>query len=104
GALAQLTQLVDEYYQVEVLDPAKLPLLQQQIWELVRQTNLDTDLQYKLLHHDHDHDHDHEHGHDHGHHHHHHHHGHHHHDDHDHHHDHDHAHDDGALPHALSEL
>ncbi|MFT2598189.1 cobaltochelatase subunit CobN, partial [Escherichia coli] len=31
GALAQLTQLVDEYYQVEVLDPAKLPLLQQQI-------------------------------------------------------------------------
>ncbi len=103
GALAQLTQLVDEYYQVEVLDPAKLPLLQQQIWELVRQTNLDTDLQYKLLHHDHDHDHGHGHGHDHAHHHHH---GHHH-DDHGHHHhghDHDHAHDDGALPHALSEL
>ncbi|QDD65054.1 cobaltochelatase subunit CobN [Herbaspirillum seropedicae] len=105
GALAQLTQLVDEYYQVEVLDPSKLPLLQQQIWELVRQTNLDTDLQYKLLHHDHDHDHDH--GHDHDHHHHHHGHAHHHHDhgDHAHHdHDHAHAHEEGELPHALTEL
>ena len=83
GALAQLTQLVDEYYQVEVLDPAKLPLLQQQIWELVKETNLDADLQARLLHHDHhdhhghdhddhahfhDHDHDHQHGHDHDHH------------------------------------
>lgn len=87
GALAQLTQLVDEYYQVEVLDPSKLPLLQQQIWELVKQTNLDADLQARLLHHDHDH----EHGHDHGHHH------------HDHDHDHDHHHDEG-LPAALTEL
>ena len=50
GALAQLTQLVDEYYQVEILDPAKLPLLQQQIWDLVKETNLDTDLQARLLH------------------------------------------------------
>src|ERR1700719_2529166 len=49
GALAQLTQLVDEYYQVEVLDPSKLPLLQQQIWDLVKQTNLDADLQARLL-------------------------------------------------------
>jgi cobaltochelatase CobN len=101
GALAQLTQLVDEYYQVEVLDPAKLPLLQQQIWELVRQTNLDTDLQFKLVNHTHDHDHDHEHGHDHAH-------GHHHHD-HDHDHDHDHEHHDhdhgsGELPHGLTGL
>jgi len=90
GALAQLTQLVDEYYQVEVLDPSKLPLLQQQIWELVKETNLDSDLQMKLLHHDHDHAH----GHDH-----------HHHDDHEHHdHDHhDHAHD-GELPEALSAM
>jgi cobaltochelatase CobN len=64
GALAQLTQLVDEYYQVEILDPAKLPLLQQQIWELVKETNLNADLQARLLHHDHDHSHDeHEHGH-----------------------------------------
>jgi len=88
GALAQLTQLVDEYYQVEVLDPAKLPLLQQQIWELVKQTNLDADLQARLLHHDHDHSHDHQHGHDHGH-------G----------HDHDHPHDhDEALPAALANM
>ena len=65
GALAQLTQLVDEYYQVEILDPAKLPLLQQQIWELVKQTNLDADLQARLLHHDHDHDDHHGHTHDH---------------------------------------
>jgi len=87
GALAQLTQLVDEYYQVEVLDPSKLPLLQQQIWELVKETNLDSDLQMKLLHHDHGHGHDH---------------GHHHHDEHEH-HDHDHAHD-GELPEALSAM
>ena len=95
GALAQLTQLVDEYYQVEILDPSKLPLLQQQIWELVKQTNLDSDLQMKLLHHDHDHEHGHQHDH--------HHHDHHHHD-HDHaHHDHDHPHDD-SLPEALADM
>ncbi|MDQ1923243.1 cobaltochelatase subunit CobN [Massilia pseudoviolaceinigra] len=88
GALAQLTQLVDEYYQVEVLDPAKLPLLQQQIWELVKQTNLNADLQARLLHHDHDHDHDH---------------GHHHHHDHDHDHDHHHE-EDGELPAALASM
>jgi cobaltochelatase CobN len=87
GALAQLTQLVDEYYQVEVLDPAKLPLLQQQIWELVKETNLDADLQARLLHHDHDHDHDHDHPHDHQ-------------------HGHDHPHDehDAELPAALTSM
>ncbi len=96
GALAQLTQLVDEYYQVEVLDPAKLPLLQQQIWELVKETNLDVDLQATLLHHDHDHhDHDHDHDdhahlHDHAH-------------DHKHGHDHDHDHDE-ELPAALANM
>ncbi len=63
GALAQLTQLVDEYYQVEVLDPSKLPLLQQQIWDLVKETNLDADLQARLLHHDHHEHHDHGQGH-----------------------------------------
>jgi cobaltochelatase CobN len=58
GELAQLTQLVDEYYQVESLDPAKLPLLQRQIWELIKQTNLDTDLAAMLSrdHGDHKHD------------------------------------------------
>ncbi len=48
GELAQLTQLVDEYYQVETLDPSKLPLLQRQIWELIKQTNLDKDLAVML--------------------------------------------------------
>ena len=37
GELAELMQLVDEYYQVELLDPSKMPLLQQQIWDLIRQ-------------------------------------------------------------------
>ncbi len=68
GPLAKLTQLVDEYYQVEVLDPAKLPVLQQQIWDLIKETNLHTDLKYILAHdhdqldddHDRDHDHDHD--------------------------------------------
>jgi cobaltochelatase CobN len=44
GALAELAQLVNEYYQVEQLDPSKLPLLQAQIWELMQRTRLDTDL------------------------------------------------------------
>lgn len=44
GELDRLMQLVDEYYQTEMLDPAKLPLLQQQIWDLIRQANLDDDL------------------------------------------------------------
>ena len=48
GELALLTQLVDEYYQVETLDPSKLPLLQQQIWMLIKQTNLDKDLSAML--------------------------------------------------------
>jgi cobaltochelatase CobN len=133
GALAQLTQLVDEYYQVEVLDPAKLPLLQQQIWDLIKETNLDADLQARLLHHDHDHDdlhehdhhghHHHEHDHEHDHHHehchdHHEHHDHchdehghdeeeHHHghcDDHDQHHAHHHEHDDDELPEPLTKM
>jgi cobaltochelatase CobN len=48
GELAMLTQLVDEYYQVETLDPSKLPLLQQQIWMLIKKTNLDKDLAVML--------------------------------------------------------
>lgn len=66
GPLAQLTQLVDEYYQVELLDPNKLPLLQQQIWDLIKEAKLDTDLA-AMLKHDHDHDHEHHHDHDHSH-------------------------------------
>ena len=41
-------QLVDEYYQVEMLDPSKLPLLQQQIWDLIQAANLEEDLKYLM--------------------------------------------------------
>ena len=87
GVLAQLGELVDEYYQVEMLDPGKLPLLQAQIWRLVKEARLDRDLGAILEDHDHDHD-EHGHGHDehdHGH---------------DHDHDHDHAHEHGDHHHA----
>ncbi|MHB8428352.1 MAG: cobaltochelatase subunit CobN [Acidiferrobacterales bacterium] len=99
GVLAELTQLVDEYYQMEILDPAKLPLLQQQIWGLVKKANLDTDLEVRLLHdHQHDDDHedtDHHHGHDDEH---------HHHDDHgDDDRSHNHGHNDG-IPAALAAM
>lgn len=44
GVLAQLAGLLDEYYQVETLDPPKVPLLQAQIWSLVKESRLDQDL------------------------------------------------------------
>ncbi|MGH2521340.1 MAG: cobaltochelatase subunit CobN, partial [Anaerolineales bacterium] len=44
GGLYELAQLVDEYYQVEALDPSKLPILQRQIWELMEREHLDRDL------------------------------------------------------------
>jgi cobaltochelatase CobN len=44
GKLDELARLVDEYYQVEALDPSKLPMLQQQIWELIREARLDADI------------------------------------------------------------
>ena len=60
GPLAELNALVNEYYAVEKLDPGKLPLLQGQIWNLVRETNLRTDLDLKTMlsrdHGDHKHD------------------------------------------------
>jgi cobaltochelatase CobN len=49
GPLAELNQLVNEYYAVEKLDPSKLPDLQQQIWELVERTNLKADLDLKTM-------------------------------------------------------
>lgn len=49
GPLAELNQLVNEYYTVEKLDPAKLPHLQQQIWDLVERTNLKVDLDVKTM-------------------------------------------------------
>ena len=48
GSLAQLTLLVDEYYQVELLDPSKLPILQRQIWDLIQQSHLEEDLKYLM--------------------------------------------------------
>ncbi|MGE3809424.1 MAG: cobaltochelatase subunit CobN, partial [Gemmataceae bacterium] len=48
GVLAQLMQLVDEYYQVEMLDPGKLPLVQQQIWNLIQQAHLEEDLKFLM--------------------------------------------------------
>ncbi len=58
GQLAELAQLVDEYYQVEQLDPSKLPLLQRQIWQVLEESKLSDDLQYILRanHGDHTHD------------------------------------------------
>lgn len=44
GPLAELVQVVDEYYRAEVMDPFKLPLLQEQIWQLVEKANLRYDL------------------------------------------------------------
>ncbi|GAC1557197.1 MAG: cobaltochelatase subunit CobN [Ktedonobacteraceae bacterium] len=44
GTLAELAQMVDEYYQLEALDPGKLPELQRQIWEKITEANLDADL------------------------------------------------------------
>ena len=44
GEVEELTGLVDEYFQLEQMDPAKLPLLQQQIWALIQRARLDVDL------------------------------------------------------------
>ncbi|PZG06395.1 cobaltochelatase subunit CobN, partial [Micromonospora craterilacus] len=44
GELAKLEQLLDEYATVQALDPAKVPVVQAQIWELVRTAELHHDL------------------------------------------------------------
>lgn len=49
GVLAELNQLINEYYAVEKLDPSKLPYLQQQIWDLVQKANLQNDLDLKAM-------------------------------------------------------
>ena len=60
GPLAALNELVNEYYTLEKLDPSKLPLVQQQIWELIQQAHLQTDLDLRTMlardHGDHKHD------------------------------------------------
>jgi cobaltochelatase CobN len=42
--LARLEQLLDEYYQVETLDPSKLPAIERQVWECLRAAELHRDL------------------------------------------------------------
>ena len=42
--IVQIEQLMDEYYQVQTLDPKKVPLIRQQIWEVVVQAQLHRDL------------------------------------------------------------
>ncbi|WP_446743336.1 cobaltochelatase subunit CobN [Silvibacterium acidisoli] len=49
GLLAELNQLVNEYYTIEKLDPSKLPYLQQQIWDMVQKANLQADLDVKTM-------------------------------------------------------
>ena len=44
GDIAKLEQLLDEHYQCQTLDPAKLPILEGQIWEMVKQAELHRDL------------------------------------------------------------
>src|ERR687884_2177953 len=42
--LARLEQLLDDYYQVETLDPSKLPAIRSRIWETLRDAELHRDL------------------------------------------------------------
>ncbi|MBQ0901123.1 cobaltochelatase subunit CobN [Micromonospora sp. U21] len=44
GDLAKLEQLLDEYATVQALDPAKVPIVRAQIWDLVRAAELHHDL------------------------------------------------------------
>jgi cobaltochelatase CobN len=43
--ITRLEQLMDEYYQVQTLDPKKLPLIQDQIWQTVIGARLHEDLE-----------------------------------------------------------
>jgi cobaltochelatase CobN len=60
GPLAALNDLVNEYYAAEKLDASRLPIIQQQIWELVQETQLTADLNLRAMlsrdHGDHRHD------------------------------------------------
>ena len=44
GDIARLEQLLDEYGNVAVMDPAKAPALRQQIWSLIKSAKMDHDL------------------------------------------------------------
>lgn len=43
--LSRIELLLEEYYQLQLLDPKKLPYIQQEIWDTVRKAQLDRDLQ-----------------------------------------------------------
>ncbi|WP_053957918.1 cobaltochelatase subunit CobN [Sulfobacillus thermosulfidooxidans] len=42
--LVKMQQLLDQYYQAETLDPSKLPIIQEAIWELAESIHLNRDL------------------------------------------------------------
>ncbi len=52
--LARLEHLLDQYYQVQSLDPSKIPLLQSEIWDVVLAARLDHDLGAEARPHDFD--------------------------------------------------
>jgi cobaltochelatase CobN len=60
GPLAALNDLVNEYYAAEKLDATRLPIVQQQIWDLIQQAQLKADLDLRAMlsrdHGDHKHD------------------------------------------------
>ncbi|MET8119984.1 cobaltochelatase subunit CobN [Micromonospora sp. NPDC005189] len=49
GDLAKLEQLLDEYATVQALDPAKVPTVRAQIWDLVRAAELHHDLNAEAM-------------------------------------------------------
>ena len=49
GPLAALNDLVNEYYAAEKLDATRLPIIQQQIWDLIQQTQLQADLDLRTM-------------------------------------------------------
>ncbi|WP_433457589.1 cobaltochelatase subunit CobN [Micromonospora sp. CA-248212] len=49
GDLAKLEQLLDEYATVQALDPAKVPTVRAQIWDLVRASELHHDLHTEAM-------------------------------------------------------
>ncbi len=49
GPLAALNDLVNEYYAAEKLDAARLPIIQQQIWELIQDAQLKADLDLRAM-------------------------------------------------------
>ncbi|WP_030489724.1 cobaltochelatase subunit CobN [Micromonospora chokoriensis] len=49
GDLAKLEQLLDEYATVQALDPAKVPTVRAQIWDLVRAAELHHDLHAETM-------------------------------------------------------